>query len=74
MRPINNHKRGLAPIDQSEHPSIHPYGLYGLKHHITEMRGGVTDVGQTNKQTIEDLMLTYSQVEAGGQVSQQRLC
>ena len=22
------------------------YGLYGLKHHIVEMRGGVTDAGQ----------------------------
>ena len=27
------------------------YGLYGWKHHIVEMRGGVTDAGQTNKQT-----------------------
>ena len=26
------------------------YGLYGLKHHIVEMRGDVTDAGQTNKQ------------------------
>ena len=26
------------------------YGLYGLKHHIVEMRGGVTDAGRmTNK-------------------------
>ena len=23
------------------------YGLYGLKHHIVEMGGGVTDAGQT---------------------------
>ena len=27
---------------------IYVYGLYGLKHHIVEMRGGVTDAGQTN--------------------------
>ena len=25
----------------------HRYGLYGLKHHIVEMRDGVTDAGQT---------------------------
>ena len=25
------------------------YGLYGLKHNIVEMRGGVTDAGQPNK-------------------------
>ena len=28
------------------------YGLYGLKH-IVEMRGGVTDAGQTNEQPNE---------------------
>ena len=26
------------------------YGLYGLKHHIVEMRRGVTDAGQTNSE------------------------
>ena len=32
------------------------YGLYARKHHVVEMRGGVTDAGQTTKQTtnIED--------------------
>ena len=37
------------------------YGLYGLKHHIVEMRGGVTDAGQTNS---EDR--ATQQMEAGG--------
>ena len=32
------------------------YGLYGLKHHIVEMRGGVTDAGQTNEQTTEQTL------------------
>ena len=27
------------------------YGLYGLKHHIVEISGDVTDAGRTNKQT-----------------------
>ena len=26
------------------------YGLYGLKHHIVEISGDVTDAGRTNKQ------------------------
>ena len=29
------------------------YGLYGLKHHIVEISGDVTDAGRTNKQTNE---------------------
>ena len=28
------------------------YGLYGMKHHIVEMRGGVTDAGRPIDQTI----------------------
>ena len=41
------------------------YGLYGLKHHIVEMRGGVTDAGRTNKRTnIEDR--ATQPMEAGG--------
>ena len=27
------------------------YGLYGLKHHIVEISGDVTDAGQTNERT-----------------------
>ena len=27
------------------------YGLYGLKHHIVEISGDVTDAGRTNKRT-----------------------
>ena len=27
------------------------YGLYGLKHHIVEKSGDVTDAGRTNKRT-----------------------
>ena len=42
------------------------YGLYGLKHHIVEMRGGVTDSGQT---TISEDRATQP-MEAGGWVSQ----
>ena len=30
------------------------YGLYGLKHHIVEISGDVTDAGRTNKQTNND--------------------
>ena len=30
------------------------YGLYGLKHHIVEISGDVTDAGRTNKRTRED--------------------
>ena len=30
------------------------YGLYGLKHHIVEMRGDVTDAGQPTDRTTED--------------------
>ena len=26
------------------------FGLYGLKHHIVEMRGGVTDAGRTTNE------------------------
>ena len=41
------------------------YGLYGLKHHIVEMRGGVTDAGQPNERTnIEDR--ATQPMEAGG--------
>ena len=29
------------------------YGLYGLKHHIVEISGDVTDVGRTNEQMNE---------------------
>ena len=30
------------------------YGLYGLKHHILEISGDVTDAGHTNERTRED--------------------
>ena len=41
------------------------YGLYGLKHHIVKMRGGVTDAGQTTERThIEDR--ASQPMEAGG--------
>ena len=30
------------------------YGLYGLKHHIVEISGDVTDAGRTNKQTTSE--------------------
>ena len=42
------------------------YSLYGLKHHIVEMRGGVTDAGQ--RTNIEDR--ATQPMEAGGWVSQ----
>ena len=29
------------------------FGLYGLKHHIVEISGDVTDAGRTNEQTNE---------------------
>ena len=41
------------------------YGLYSLKHHIVEMRGGVTDAGRT---ITEDRATQL--MEAGGWVSQ----
>ena len=45
------------------------YGLYGLKHHIVEMRGGVTDAGQTNNRMNNEDRATQP-MEAGGWVSQ----
>ena len=45
------------------------YGLYGLKHHIVEMRWVVTDAGQmTNERTSEDR--ATQPMEAGGRVWQ----
>ena len=41
------------------------YGLYGLKHHIVEMRRGVTDAGQrTNEQTLKIELLSQWKLEA----------
>ena len=41
------------------------YGLYGLKHHIVEMRRGVTDAGQrTNEQTLKIELLSQCKLEA----------
>ena len=40
------------------------YGLYGLKHHIVEMRGGVTDAGQPNEQTLKIELLSQWKLEA----------
>ena len=42
------------------------YGLYRLKHHIVEMRGDVTDAGQTNKrrQTLKIELLSRWKLEA----------
>ena len=34
------------------------YGLYGLKHHIVEISGDVTDAGRTNKQTTSEYRAT----------------
>ena len=41
------------------------YGLYGLKLHIVEMRGGVKDAGKPNEQTISEDRATQP-IEAGG--------
>ena len=38
--------------------------LYGLKHHIVEMRGGVTDAGQTTEQTLKIELLSQWKLEA----------
>ena len=46
------------------------YGLYARKHDIVEMRGDVTDAGQTTKRTTEDR--ATQPMEAGGWVSQYR--
>merc|ERR1712001_606557 len=42
------------------------YDLYGLKHHIVEMRGGVTDAGQTtnDEQTLKIQLLSQWKLEA----------
>ena len=44
------------------------YGLYGLKHHIVEMRGGVTDAGRTTtndeRQTVKIELLSQWNLEA----------
>ena len=45
--------------------SLKIYGLYGQKHHIVEMRGGVTDAGQTTKQPNNEDRATQP-MEAGG--------
>jgi hypothetical protein len=34
------------------------YGLYGLKHHIVEISGDVTDAGRTNEQTTSEYRAT----------------
>ena len=41
------------------------YGLYGLKHHIVEMGGGVTDAGRTNDRPNSEDRATQP-MEAGG--------
>ena len=40
------------------------HDLYGLKHHIVEMRGGVTDAGRTNEQTLKIELLSQWMIEA----------
>ena len=40
------------------------YGLYGLKHHKVEMRGGVTDAGQPNNRTLKIELLSQWKLEA----------
>ena len=41
------------------------YGLYGLKHHIVEMRGGVTDAGRTTeRQTLKIELLSQWKLAA----------
>ena len=40
------------------------YGLYGRKHHIVEMRRGVTDAGQTNEQYLKIELLSQWKLEA----------
>ena len=46
------------------------YDLYGLKHHIVEMRGGVTDAGQQQQQPNSEDRATQP-MEAGGFVNTQ---
>ena len=41
------------------------YGLYARKHHIVEMRGGVSDAGQPTERTISEDRATQH-MEAGG--------
>ena len=41
------------------------YGLYGLKHHIVEISGDVTDAGRTNnEQTLKIELLSQWKLEA----------
>ena len=35
------------------------YGLYGLKHHIVEKSGDVTNAGRTNKQQAKKALLSF---------------
>ena len=42
------------------------YGLYALKHHIVEMRGDVTDAGQTNNERTTTEDGATQPMEAGG--------
>ena len=74
MRTLDNSKRGSTQQWWHWHvariiSSQKIYGLYGLKHHIVEMRGGVTDAGQPTT-NIEDK--DTQPMEAGGWVSQLR--
>ena len=45
-------------------PTPNIYGLYGLKYHIVEMRGGVTDAGRTTKRTLKIELLSQWKLEA----------
>ena len=48
------------------------FDLYGLKHHIVENRGGVTDAGRTNEQTLKIELLSQWKLEAEFRNSRQQ--
>ena len=50
------------------------HDLYGLKHHIVDMRGGVTDAGRTNKQTLKIELLSQWKLEAEFRNKSQTFC
>ena len=63
---MENHLHCIVPNDEI-------YGVYARKHHIVEMRGDVTDAGQTNnEQQLKIELLSQWKLEAESRNSPER--
>ena len=51
--PRHKHKLDNSKLGSTVARIISSQNIYGLKHHIVEIRGGVTDAGQPNEVKIE---------------------